>query len=1234
MKNFFSVLAPIVIALQETWFLPTDHYNFNLSNYTLYRQDDISGQRRQGGVALYVNNDYTHDEILLQTDLQVVASTLYINGRNIDVCSIYIPPSSNTDELPGQLDNLVHQFRNPFLILGDFNSHSPSWWDGQRLDARGQKIEDFIAAKNLVVLNTGLPTFFSLSHNTESAIDLSLCSPRLGTWFEWNVDSDIHDSDHYPIYLTTTFQHNGTPSYIPRWKLSEADWTKFTELCESDISERHPDPEQEILHITHTIVSVARRTIPLTKPTSRSNPVPWWSPTVRRAIAKRKRAFRAYLHSRTQQNHIIRNKERANARRVIRAAKRQSWQHFLSSFSSSTPLSRIWQLVRRLSGKRAQSSIPALRIPGNPIPISEPAEVVDVIAEHLAQNSSHNNYRRGFVHDAQRHFATRRDDFLSNNTEDYNAQFSIIELKAAIAASGNTSVGPDELHYSFFRHLSDNSLHHILRSLNVLWEKQCFPNSWKESIVIALPKPGKSRQNPDNYRPIALTSCFGKLMERMVAKRLTYTLEKRQILSKYQCGFRSHHSTIDHLIRLETDIRKGFKGKKHTTAVFLDIRKAYDMVHRPAVVHKLHKLGLRGHLAHYLFNFLDGHRTFRVRCRSLYSASHEMENGLPQGSCLSPILFNIFINDLFNDVPPNISYSLFADDSAIWCTDDDYDVSVHRLQNCLSRLEDWSIVNGLEFSAEKSAAIIFTRSNIIKPSQHLTIQNSRIPFVNHFKFLGVVLDRRLSMAQHTKHIKTKCNSRLNLFRCLTSADCGADRATLLRLYKAIVLPIIEYGAVVYAGGKDTPLKSLEAIQNSFLRIALGVIKTSPVSALQVEADISPLYIRRKELTLRYVTKIKQFPNHASRTAIDTLPRIHHNYIGPSERRTGLTIASRSNTYLSDLQLVLPNISPLPSLDEAPWKLYPRLVYFLLDGKKGDLSLEEIRQTFLSFRDMHKEHQFIYTDGSKSNAGTGAAIIVENLTTLKNRLPRDTSIYIAELHAILIALRFVRHRRLPKVCICSDSRSSLTSLQHISVMQHILSEIINIHQKLVADGTEVLFLWIPGHSGIFGNECADQEAKKAIALQNITVIPTNHHSIRNSIKLKCREFWQQKWRDDTEHTQLHDIKPELGLWASSFRKSRIEEKTLARLRLGHTYLTHSYIFARSPRPRCNTCDRTLTVKHLLLHCDNFRAQRDLLKTHCIQNDISFSLDTLLGDNTPELLRLLFSFLRTTNLIDKL
>ena len=86
MKNFFSVLAPVLIAIQETWFLPTDPYNFNLFNYSLYRYDEISGERRHGGVALYVNNNFSHTQLNLHTDLQAVACTVFLNGRNICRC--------------------------------------------------------------------------------------------------------------------------------------------------------------------------------------------------------------------------------------------------------------------------------------------------------------------------------------------------------------------------------------------------------------------------------------------------------------------------------------------------------------------------------------------------------------------------------------------------------------------------------------------------------------------------------------------------------------------------------------------------------------------------------------------------------------------------------------------------------------------------------------------------------------------------------------------------------------------------------------------------------------------------------------------------------------------------------------------------------------------------------------------------------------------------------------------
>ena len=173
--------------------------------------------------------------------------------------------------------------------------------------------------------------------------------------------------------------------------------------------------------------------------------------------------------------------------------------------------------------------------------------------------------------------------------------------------------------------------------------------------------------------------------------------------------------------------------------------------------------------------------------------------------------------------------------------------------------------------------------------------------------------------------------------------------------------------------------------------------------------------------------MKKVTEHASRKAIDTLPRIHHSYIGPSERRTGLTIASRMNMYRDELQIDLPNITPLSTLDEAPWRLHPKSVSFLFECNKTSVPLSEIHRTFNAFQAEHNTFQFIYTDGSKSNERTGNAIIAEGLTTLKGRLPNNTSIYMAELHAIFIALRLIERYNIQQTCICSDSKAAIQSL---------------------------------------------------------------------------------------------------------------------------------------------------------------------------------------------------------------
>ena len=658
------------------------------------------------------------------------------------------------------------------------------------------------------------------------------------------------------------------------------------------------------------------------------------------------------------------------------------------------------------------------------------------------------------------------------------------------------------------------------------------------------------------------------------------------------------------------------------------------MVHKPTLIHKIYNLGIRGPMAYYLRNFLSGNRRMRVRCRSIFSDFKEMENGLPQGSCISPLLFNVFIDDLFANIPQQVHFSLFADDSALWCTDADCDVSVNYLQNSLVKLENWSRHNGLRFSAEKSAAVVFSRQTNTSPSVTLRIYNNVIPFQSHFKFLGVVLDRNLSMGKHVQHIKTKCSSRLNLFRCMTSSDCSADRATLLKLYKAIVRPVIEYGAAVYSGGKTKTLDRLEPIQNSFLRVALGAMRTSPISALQVEANIPPLSIRRKELSLRFYAKIQQFPDHVAYTAIHTLPRLHHNYVGPCERRTGLTMASRVKMYCDELQVESPVTNPHPKLDTVPWKLHPRKVTFLIHRKKSETLEAEVQQEFLLFKMKHENFTFIYTDGSKIQNRTGNAIFAEELGDRKCRLPDCTSVYMAELHAIYLALKLIKRHHIRQACICSDSKSALQCIVAPSFQEHLHFQIINIHQKLIDEGTTILFLWLPGHSGVPGNERADKNAKRALHMPNITNIPVNHLAIRPALRHSTTRFWNRKWQNDSTKTHLHDIKAGVGTWSSSSRRNRLEEKLLARLRLGHTSLTHSYIFQQTERPECPTCHTHITVKHILLHCQDFNRSREPLKAFCRTHNLLFNLHTLLGDEYPELLQLIFDFLKHINIYSKL
>ena len=123
-----------------------------------------------------------------------------------------------------------------------------------------------------------------------------------------------------------------------------------------------------------------------------------------------------------------------------------------------------------------------------------------------------------------------------------------------------------------------------------------FSQSWKTAIIIPVPKPGKVLSDPGIYRPIALTSCLCKTMERMVNSRLTWYLERHMVITEYQSGFRRRRSTVDNLVTLETSFRDAYVGRKHLVSIFFDLEKAYDTTWKHGILLDLCKTGLRGHL--------------------------------------------------------------------------------------------------------------------------------------------------------------------------------------------------------------------------------------------------------------------------------------------------------------------------------------------------------------------------------------------------------------------------------------------------------------------------------------------------------------------------------------------------------------------------------------------------------------------------------------------------------------
>ena len=654
-------------------------------------------------------------------------------------------------------------------------------------------------------------------------------------------------------------------------------------------------------------------------------------------------------------------------------------------------------------------------------------------------------------------------------------------------------------------------------------------------------------------------------------------------------GFRKGRSTIDNIINLENDIQKNINNKKHVLAVFLDLEKAYDRIKIKNLIKKLKQYGIQGKMLSFIHNYLTN-RTYQVRVGKKLSGTFHSTGGLPQGSILSPLLFNIMLSDI--PTCPSVSTSLYADDCAIWTSGSNVKLLINKMQKHLNSLESWLKDWGFKLSENKTVPVLFTKSKK-KYDINLKINEKITPFQNSYRFLGMIFDQNLNWNLHINNIIERCKRKINLLKCLAGSHWGNSSKSLLIFYRAYIRPLLDYGCEAYDSATDSKKKSLNSIQYQALRICANALPLTSLTSLQVEMGEPPLDIRRKILTCNYRQKIESNTKHPIHAHIQ--PCWQFEYMKEKKCSKPFGLRSQELDYIKCEPTSPP---PIPMWTLSLPKISTELS---LQFNKGD-NPNLLKQTSLELIcTKWKSKLHIFTDGSKDprTGSCGASFWIPSFRVKQaKRLTNHTSSYRAELAAILLALYWIEDADLHSgAVIFSDSLSALTAMAQQNFKENLIIEILIKITHLYYKSINIFFEWIPSHCGIMGNETADLSAKQALSQPIEINNKLNYSEIKPQIQNYFMDQWQKRWLPNESFLFL--FKPKVRSFHDLSNLGRREETIIRRLRLGTTGLNGELLRLGShPTGKCEFCPVLETVTHLLLECPKFIIERAMLlaETH--------------------------------------
>lgn len=716
-----------------------------------------------------------------------------VKCNDINFISCYISPNIEHDEYLEALDEMgesVQQIGRGLIVGGDFNGKSTQW-GSLHTNRRGELIEEWAAELDLRLANIGdTPT--CVRPQGTSIVDLTwITADLIEDIANWRVETEIENlSDHR--YIAFEIGKEPLQQYRckqdRKWNFAKLDvemlQTSLNWACSVNISEEEATNTEGWQKWTERVMREAcNASAPRCKQTQPRKRVYWWNEHIaqlRTECHKKRRVWTRSKKWNQPEETAKREREyktaRSTLRREINKAKSAAWQELVQLVDSDP-----WGLSYKIVLGKLRRATPGL---------------TEMLEERTLNDLLNKLFPMGQTHDPKEEWR----DFEWNEEEDH---IRFRETKESIKDCGGSSVAPglDGVKSIVWKNIPDLMVSKMTQCYNMCLSEGKFPKEWKKARLVLIPKAQTSESQIPKARPICLLNEVGKIFERVLVNRLTNFMnnEESAQLSPVQYGFREKRSTCDALMRIKEIIEETTTSGRVAVAVAIDIENAFNSLPWPAIRNAMRRKGFPDYLCRIVDDYLDD-RYIEYKVREGDKKSRSVTAGVPQGSVLGPILWNIGYDSVLDvNLEPGCHLSCYADDTLIVATADDIETAITKANIQVARVVERIKGLGLVVAANKTEAAVFYNGKKNKPNKicDLIIEKEAIKIGESLKYLGVILDSCLNFKEHFLYMENKAIKVLRALSRLMPNLRGPSEAKR-RLFTNVIMSILTYGAPVWS----------------------------------------------------------------------------------------------------------------------------------------------------------------------------------------------------------------------------------------------------------------------------------------------------------------------------------------------------------------------------------------------------------------------------------------------------